>query len=142
VFRLGRVDLDLRSNSHLNAVASRAALPEVTKITRRVLTRAKILAPVRTGRLRSSGRMDIKITNVGPSGSVTFPVSYAQFVHEGTRAHIIRAKKKKVLKFKGRSGAFVFRKVVHHPGTRARPFLQRALEETAPASGFEVHSRS
>lgn len=142
MFQLGRVDLDLRSNSHLNAVASRAALPEVTKITRRVLTRAKILAPVRTGRLRASGRMDIKITHVGPSGSVTFPVSYAQFVHEGTRAHIIRAKKKKVLRFRGATGQFVYRREVHHPGTRARPFLQRALEEIAPTEGFEVHSRA
>lgn len=142
MFQLGRVDLDLGSDSRLNAVASRASLPEVTKITRRVLTRAKVLAPVDTGRLRSSGRMDIRITSVGPSGSVTFPVSYAQFVHEGTRAHIIRAKKKKALKFVGRGGVVVIRRQVRHPGTKARPFLQRALEEIAPGSGFEVHSHS
>ena len=140
MFQLGRVDLNLRSDGQINAVASRAALPEVTKITRRVLNRARVLAPVRTGRLRSSGRLDILITSVGPTGKVTFPVSYARFVHEGTRAHVIRAKKKKALKFKGRGGGFVFRKQVHHPGTRARPFVEQALQEIAPPLGFEVTS--
>lgn len=141
MFQLGRVDLDLGSDSRLNAVASRAALPEVTKITRKVLNRAKVLAPVDTGRMRSSGRMDIRITAVGPAGSVTFPVSYAKFVHEGTRAHVIRARRKKALKFMGRGGV-VIRRQVRHPGTRARPFLEQALQEIAPASGFEVHSHS
>lgn len=142
MFQLGRVDLDLRNDSALNATASQASLPEVTRITRRVLNRAKVLAPVDTGRLRSSGRMDIRVTNVGPTGSVRFPVSYAQFVHEGTRAHVIRARRKKALKFVGRGGAVVIRRQVNHPGTRARPFLEQALQEIAPASGFEVRSHS
>lgn len=138
MFQLGRVDLNLRSDGQINAVASQAALPEVTKITRRVLARAKVLAPVRTGRLRASGRIDVRITNIGPTGSVTFPMSYARFVHEGTRAHVIRAKKKKALKFKGMGGQVIFRKQVNHPGTKPHPFLERALEEIAPASGFAV----
>ena len=140
MFQLGRVDLNLGSDGQINAVASRAALPEVVKITRTVLNRAKVLAPVRTGRLRSSGRMDVTITTVGPTGKVTFPVSYARFVHEGTRAHIIRAKKKKALKFKGAGGGFIYRKQVRHPGTKARPFVEDALREIAPASGFAVTS--
>lgn len=140
MFQLGRIDLDLHSDGRINAVASRAALPEVTKITRRVLNRAKVLAPVDTGRLRSSGRMDIRITAVGPTGSVSFPVSYARYVHEGTRAHVIRAKNKKTLRFKGRGGGWVFRKKVNHPGTRARPFVEQALLEIAPPLGFEVRS--
>lgn len=142
MFQLGRVDLDLRNDSALNATATQASLPEVTRITRRVLNRAKVLAPVDTGRLRSSGRMDIRVTSVGPTGSVTFPVSYAQFVHEGTRAHVIRARRKKALRFTGRGGVVVFRRQVNHPGTRARPFLEQALAEIAPASGFEVRSHS
>jgi hypothetical protein len=140
VFQLGRVDLNLGSDGRINAVATRAAMPEVIKITRKVLNRAKVLAPVDTGRLRSSGRMDIRITSVGPTGIVTFPVSYARYVHEGTRAHVIRAKKKKVLKFKGRSGAFVFAKKVNHPGTRKREFVEQALREIAPPLGFAVTS--
>lgn len=138
MFQLGRVDLDLRSDGQINAVASRATLPEVTKITRRVLNRAKVLAPVRTGRLRSSGRMDITVTSIGPQGKVTFPVSYARFVHEGTRAHIIRARKKKALKFKTAGGTVIFRKQVRHPGTSARPFVEQALQEIAPPLGFAV----
>jgi hypothetical protein len=140
VFQLGRVDLNLHSDGRINAVATRAALPEITKITRRVLNRAKVLAPVDTGRLRSSGRMDIKITAVGPTGSVTFPVSYARYVHEGTRAHVIRAKTKKVLRFKGRGGGWVFAKKVNHPGTKKREFVEQALREIAPPLGFEVRS--
>lgn len=140
MLQLGRVDLDLRSDGQINAVASRAALPEIVKITRKVLNRARVLAPVRTGRLRSSGRMDILITSVGPTGKVTFPVSYARFVHEGTRAHVIRAKKKKALKFKGAGGGFVYRRKVNHPGTKARPFVEDALREIAPPLGFAVTS--
>lgn len=140
MFQLGRVDLQLHSDGRINAVASRAALPEVTKITRQILNRARILAPVRTGRLRASGRMDVRITSVGPTGSVTFPVSYARYVHEGTRAHVIRAKNKKVLRFKGAGGGYVYRRVVHHPGTKGRPFVERAMEEIAPKRGFEVTS--
>lgn len=138
MFQLGRVDLRLGSDGSLNAHASRATLPEVTKITRRVLNRAKVLAPVDTGRMRSSGRMDVKITTVGPVGSVSFPMRYTRFVHDGTGPHVIRAKKKKALKFKGAGGVTVFRVQVMHPGTRARPFLRRAIEEIAPASGFAV----
>lgn len=52
----------------------------------------------------------------------TFDVPYAGFMQDGTRAHIIRAKTSKRLKFWGGSG-WVFRREVHHPGTVARPFI-------------------
>lgn len=51
---------------------------------------------------------------------------YAIFVHEGTRPHIIRPKNKKGLANK-KTGAF-FGKEVHHPGTKANPYLQNAVD--------------
>lgn len=133
---LGRVDIDI-NDGQARALAVSRSLPLVTNTTRKILNRAKVLAPVDTGRLRSSGRMVIKVTHIGPTGVVTFPVRYAQFVHDGTRPHIIRARNKKVLKFK--VGARVlYRPLVRHPGTRARPFLERAMLEVAPVANFAV----
>jgi hypothetical protein len=133
---IGRVDVDI-NEGRARAIAISRSLPAVTATTRKILNRAKVLAPVDTGRLRSSGRMDIKVTSFGPTGVVTFPVRYAQWVHDGTRPHIIRARRKKVLKFRV-GGQVIYRPLVHHPGTRARPFLERAMVEVAPAAGFAV----
>ena len=132
---IGRVDVDI-NNGRARAIATAKSLPLVVKTTRQILNRAKVLAPVDTGRLRSSGRMDVKVTHFGPTGVVTFPVKYAQMVHDGTRPHIIRAKKKgKKLRFVV-AGKVLYRPLVHHPGTKAQPFLTRALLEVAPANNF------
>jgi hypothetical protein len=134
MMHVDRVDLDI-SGGRARAIATSLSAPKVAKVTRQVLNRAKVLAPVRTGRLRASGKMDLKITDIGPTGSVTFTVRYAEWVHDGTRPHIIRAKNKKVLKFRV-GGDVIYRKLVHHPGTEPRPFLARALATVAPANGF------
>lgn len=57
-------------------------------------------------------------------------------MNDGTRPHIIRPKNKQVLRFRV-GGQVVFAKVVHHPGTRAQPFLDRALREVAAQRGFD-----
>ena len=137
MMRVSRVDLDI-SEGRARAIAIGLAAPEVAKVTRQVLNRAKVLAPVRTGRLRASGKMDLKVTYNGPTGSVSFTVKYAEWVHDGTRPHIIRAKKKKVLRFQV-AGKVLYRPLVHHPGTRPRPFLARALLEVGPANNFAVN---
>lgn len=49
------------------------------------------------------------------------------FVNEGTRPHIIRSKGSWPLR--NVSSGQVFGPVVHHPGTKANPFLTRAMEE-------------
>jgi hypothetical protein len=51
---------------------------------------------------------------------------YGKYVHEGTRPHDIFPKDKSYLRFVGRNGEFVFRKKVHHPGTRADMFIREA----------------
>jgi hypothetical protein len=137
MMRVDRVDLEI-SEGRARAVAIGLTAPEVAKVTRKVLNRAKILAPVRTGRLRASGKMDLRVTQNGPTGSVTFTVKYAQWVHDGTRPHIIRARKKKALRFTV-GGQVIYRPLVHHPGTRPQPFLARALVEVGPANNFAVN---
>lgn len=50
---------------------------------------------------------------------------HAVFVLFGTKAHLIKPKKKKALRWAG-GGAFHFAKVVKHPGTKADDWLKRA----------------
>lgn len=52
---------------------------------------------------------------------------YAVFVEAGTKAHEIRAKNGGSLRFVV-AGRTMFRKVVRHPGTQARPFMGRAAD--------------
>lgn len=62
-------------------------------------------------------------------------VEYAEMVHDGTRPHIIRPRRKRALRFRV-GGRVVYAKFVRHPGTRARPFLDRALREVSSRLGF------
>lgn len=50
---------------------------------------------------------------------------HAVFVMFGTKAHLIKPKKKKTLRWAG-GGAFHFAKVVHHPGNKPDDWLKRA----------------
>jgi len=52
---------------------------------------------------------------------------HALFVHWGTRAHVIRPRNKKVLRWPV-GGRFAFAKEVHHPGTRPDTWMVRAAE--------------
>lgn len=54
---------------------------------------------------------------------------YGPFVHQGTKPHEIRPKRKKSLRWvPGGGNSFVFARKVNHPGTRQDPFLYDALE--------------
>lgn len=73
-----------------------------------------------------------------------------RFVNEGTKKHLIQAKNKAYLKFQtghspktkpiakynvgngGRTGGWVSKKQVNHPGTKARLFTQTFVEEALP----------
>jgi hypothetical protein len=104
---------------------------------RRVVQRAKILAPVDTGRLRASIRVERRsILGFRNRWTIGSDVDYAPMVHDGTRPHIIRPKNAKALRFRV-NGRVVYARVVRHPGTRARPFLDRALREVAAARGYD-----
>lgn len=97
----------------------------------RIESRAKILCPVDTGRLRSS------ITTTQPrmvgrrlTVTVGTNVNYARYVHDGTRAHVVRAVRRKALRFTV-AGRVVFSRYARIPARRGRPYLKQALDEVA-----------
>ena len=62
------------------------------------------------------------------SGEIESRANYSVYVHEGTRPHEIRIRNKRVLANK-RTGQ-IFGKRVMHPGTKANPFMERALKKS------------
>lgn len=92
-----------------------------------------------TGRLRSSERLELNLSGASPSFKVVTNVEYAPYVHDGTRPHVIRPRRRQALRFRV-GGMTVFAKVVNHPGNRARPFFDRALIEVARARGWVVRT--
>ena len=83
---------------------------------------AKSSVSVKTGHLKRSistkmGDMEATIH--------TSNLKYAPMVEFGTRAHIIRAKNKKALYWKGATHPV---KQVNHPGSKAKPYLEPAFE--------------
>ena len=102
-----------------------AAIKDSVGIIRPMMRRQ---APVASGKLsrniyaRSSGLTG----EVGPDLAET---PYAIFVHEGTKAHEIRPVTKKALYWKG---ALHPVRLVHHPGTKANPFVERTAQEAEP----------
>ena len=113
---MARVRLD---RAQLNRTIRGAKRSELETVARQVMNRAKVLAPVDTGRLRASIRIEsrrlLSLRSVYTIGS---DVSYADMVHNGTRPHTIRPRNKQALRFRI-GGRVVFAKVVHHPGTKA-----------------------
>ena len=84
------------------------------------LTKNKSVA---TGHLRRGISTDIR----GLGATIhTSNIKYAPGVEYGTKAHIIRAKNKKALYWKGAKHPV---KQVNHPGSRAKPFLIPAFNQ-------------
>jgi hypothetical protein len=141
-------------NAKLTAVGQVA--PTIMQVLAAAVVRdAKTLVPRRTGNLGRS----IHVAAVTPTtAEVTASANYAAFVEYGTRPHEITPKAKKALFFasagvvKERFGytgkifrlsgnlttyalrnfgnaAFVYAKVVHHPGTRPEPFMAPAVDQ-------------
>ena len=82
--------------------------------------------PVLTGYLLQNWGFDI-----GDLQARWYPkAAYAPYVELGTRPHVITAVNAKVLANK-KTGQ-IFGKIVHHPGTRANPFLERILAASQP----------
>jgi HK97 gp10 family phage protein len=79
--------------------------------------------PVATGQLRQS----IGVRVSGQSVIIGPDTPYAAFVEFGTKPHVIEAKNKKALMFVS-GGQTVIVKKVHHPGTKAQPFVQPAFD--------------
>jgi hypothetical protein len=112
---------------------------DVTRVTLKVLNRAKVLTPVDTGNLRSSHQFKIKNIEKKVTGEVFTKVKYALPLHEGRRAVIIRPKNKQALAFVWHGQPMV-RKWVSQPARRGRPWLRDALREVASQEGYKMQS--
>ena len=156
-----RVELD---RTHVLAVGVSMAAPHVAQTTRAVLNRARVLTPKRTGNLANAHQMTMRARRTFVAGRIENRVKYFMPVHDGSKAHRITAKHKGalvfywkrvgmvtvvpkvprtrytgVIKSKRKGVRFHIGKgYVNHPGTKARPFLMRALEEVATARGYKV----
>ena len=125
----------------MNRTFSATGRNEGDAASRQVLARAKVLAPVDTGRLRASLRVQRRsFFGLRQRWTVGSDVDYAPMVNDGTKPHIIRPKRAKALRFKV-GGKTVYAMVVHPPGTRARPFLDRALTDVARNRGYDITRR-
>lgn len=87
--------------------------------------RAKQFCPRRTGTLVRSITHEIK----DKSAFIGSNVEYAPIVELGSRPHIIRPNVAGALYWKGAEHPV---KIVHHPGTRPKPYLRPALESSIP----------
>lgn len=124
--RVTRIDFEL-NRAGLERQAAPILRRTHSSLTRKIATQARADVPVRTGHLGRSIREDPQHF-VGPfhvTGGVTAHAEYAAAVHEGSRPHVIRARRAKALSFVWHGQQVFFRKV-NHPGTRARPFLRNA----------------
>jgi hypothetical protein len=83
-------------------------------------------APVKTGYLASTVYKDVGFGEA----KVGAAASYAEAIEKGTRPHEIHPVNGKVLAFKV-AGKMIFTPIVHHPGTRANSFLERAVDEAS-----------
>ena len=98
-----------------------------------LLTEMQVRVPVDSGELRRSLAVRVEGDRVviGPD------TPYAGFVEFGTKPHEIRAKPGKSLAFT-MNGQQVFARVVHHPGTRAQPFVEDSFDAWAKSVGPEI----
>lgn len=132
---MARVRLD---RADLRRAIRGASMSELRRVGPMALNRSKILCPVDTGRLRASLRGQANRTwTLRPQYTISTDVEYAPFVHDGTRPHEIRPRNAQVLRFVV-NGRVVYARVVQHPGTRARPFIERAVREITAGRGYTI----
>lgn len=99
-------------------------------LTSRIARLAKEKAPSDSGHLRSLIREDQAFFGgmLTMYGGVTSHADYSAAVHDGSRPHEIRAHGTGGLSFPWHGRQAFFRSV-HHPGTKANPFLRDAARE-------------
>jgi len=115
--------------------AQRVGLLEVTNLCRMIMNQATVNAPVDKGILRGQHAMSVSTTRSKVTGKVVNRAKYAAAVHDGSKPHIIRARKKKALRFEV-NGKVIFRRSVRHPGTSGRPWLVEAAQSVAAREGW------
>ena len=88
-----------------------------------VWNKARDFAPRRTGNLKRS----IILAPSDYEYAIQVGAGYGEYVEFGTSPHIITPKRAKALHWIS-EGKHIFRKKVHHPGTKGQYFMKRAFE--------------
>lgn len=117
-----KVELDFMLNNPSGDVGRYLA-----KKGRIVQAAAKAQVGVRTGALRSSIHMRHLRDSRGQYLKIGSELNYALLHHEGSRPHLIVAKRATVLRFVNR-GRVVYAHSVMHPGTKANRYLTDNLK--------------
>lgn len=87
----------------------------------------------RTGEAeRSIESSGAKISGTTVSGEVGTTRQITVYLHEGTKPHMIVPRSKRVLRW-ATGSQFAFARRVHHPGTKADPFIYDALANNEAA---------
>jgi len=127
----GKVDVRLYPGEPYRFLNERDG-PVVRDMERRML-RAQIsaerLVRVRTGTLLATIHRERSTVRRLPAVEVVAGrarMKYTMLEHDGTAPHIIRARRKKSLRFTV-GGKVVFRRQVRHPGTTGTHFLTKSL---------------
>lgn len=111
----------------------------INRMANEVMVVAKEKAPVETANLQGDIRVLKNATESSLSAVIgnTKEASYAKFVHFGTKAYEIKPKKKKALKTK--YGVF---KKVNHPGIKANPYFEKAVDTYANSGEFRATKKA
>lgn len=119
-----------------DALAGRALEDATTAGALIVLNAAQRAAPVKTGSLRRSLHTEtVQSSRSLAIVAVGTDLSYAPLVEHGTRAHIIYPRDKQALWWPGARHPV---RSVHHPGTKAQPYLIPALVTNATRVKDEI----
>ena len=120
VFR--KAELDFLLNSPEGDVGKYLA-----KKGRLITAAAKAQVGVRTGALRSSIHMRHLRDSRGQYVKIGSNLDYALIHHQGTKPHVIRPDRAKVLRFV-RGSRIIYTTSVMHPGTKANRYLSDNLK--------------
>jgi len=108
--------------AHLLDWADRVFLAATATLTEQV----RNAAPVKTGETRDQVNLVPESSPPAFSARIVSPTPQGQWAEEGTPAHIIRPHGN-VLVFEV-GGETVFARIVHHPGTTAKPWFHPTIE--------------
>lgn len=121
----------------INRTKIEFARAKVSRYNRETTNLAKYRAPRRTGLMANSIGSSMRVSSFSIRGKVGTRVKYAAVQNDGSRPHVIRARRKKALRFYWeRVGRTVVFREVSHPGTGATQFLTSAGADAARRNGF------
>lgn len=122
--QLNTRDFDLKISTLRNVIPD--LIPEfVSNSADIVFDNFQKNTPVKTGTLKAS-----EVKEVEKNSALIYTTSgYGKFVDEDTKAHTIRARRAKFLRFEI-NGEVFFRKEVRHPGTKGQHFKAKTIEES------------